>query len=167
MPGVGRKTYSMLNKHIALFSLLHIVLLDPSFAMMIHHLDIKKVLDKTEVAVIVEIQDISKPAIERFNVSIDVVARPVETLFGKPAGAILRCTYSQGRCHWRGKWAISPLVSGSGQELGLKKGDRVIFLLSLDGALLRVEPLERSKMIVEYKRARRAPADAAGDGPRR
>jgi len=112
-----------------------------------------EVLNKAEAALIVEIDSVSEPIKRGFLVHVDFDARPIKTLFGSvESGESLSLTYSEGRPYYQGR-TRSPLVSGSGLEFGLKKGDRVIVLLEAKDSrverlpVLRVEPITQLKTI--------------------
>ncbi|MBL8298996.1 MAG: hypothetical protein JNN30_11710 [Rhodanobacteraceae bacterium] len=115
--------------------------------------------------------------------SIDIEATPEQVIAG-PAlengmEETLTCRYSEERVQHRGDAVVSPLVSGSGEEFRIRRGDRVILLLAaqaltaappdapsqsapddeqltqsetLDCRLLRVESLQNRIAILRFLR---------------
>lgn len=133
-----------------------------------HYEYLEAVLSRTEVAVVVKIENVGIPKVEGYYRDIEVTARPLKVLFGKIDDRVRTYTYSEGLPHVRGTAKVSPLVSGSGQEFSLKKGAEVILMLSADMSLLRVESLENLQKIHRDKRTQPdVPADTATKGPLR
>lgn len=66
--------------------------------------------------------------------NLDVEAIPEQVIAGpalEPAGFdTLLCRYTEARVQRRGDAVLSPLVSGSGEEFRVRRGDRVILLLA-------------------------------------
>ncbi len=127
--------------------------------MHITHESLGSVIKKTNCAVIVKVQSASKPQIERFHKTINITAIPLKVIFGElnATGAVL-FRYLEGRPHFRNQTTVSPLVSGSGQEFDLKKGDEAIFLLGTNNNeseyhnLLRVETKSNLQVIKRCKK---------------
>jgi hypothetical protein len=115
---------------------------------------LETVLRSTETALAVEIQSVGKPTQDGFHLALEMTATPLKILFGTFDHEVLVCTYVEGLPHRRGQTQVSPRVSGSGLELKIKKGERVIFLLSSNRTLLRAETLDHADPIAEYGRAR-------------
>jgi hypothetical protein len=130
------------------------ILFGQANAMQIVHKSLDAVLSEADAALVVEVDAVSEQVKEGFWVHVDFDARPLKTLFGSVESAdTLLLTYYQGMPHYRGNTPVSPLVSGSGLEFNLKKGDHVIVLLKANDlragrlSVLRVEPLTQLKAI--------------------
>ncbi|WP_313914466.1 hypothetical protein [Tahibacter sp.] len=94
------------------------------------HESLDSVLARTDRAVVVRVLSVRKAA-DRFAREIEIEATPQEMLIGQlPNDATLYCRYAEGVVHRRGDATVSPLVSGSGEEFDLRRGDQVILLLS-------------------------------------
>jgi hypothetical protein len=120
----------------------------------IGHETLDRVLKRTAVALVVDVEKVGP--VEQTGIwrEIELSVKPVRILFGKldSKTKAFSCRYAEGVPHKRGETTVSPLVSGSGHELHVKKGDRVIVLLSERSAdqpqtLLRIEPLSRLKLV--------------------
>lgn len=129
-------------------------------ATQIVHESLESVLQKSRAAVVVEVLSVSKPRVDGYWQNVDFQARSIRTLFGdQQLAQKLTCRYAQGLPHRRGDMAVSPLVTGSGLEFGLKKGDRVIVLIGArEGAselvdVLRVEPLSSEPAIQQHQKS--------------
>jgi len=128
-------------------------------ATQIFHESIEAVLQKTQIAMAVEVTSVSPPRKEGYWKTVDFRAVSTRVLFGdRKKGEKLRCRYSQGMPHLRGSMGVSPLVTGSGMEFNLKKGDHLILLIA-DGEnelktlhVLRVEPLAMAQWIKKHKK---------------
>jgi hypothetical protein len=112
---------------------------------------LEAVISRIEVALVVDILGAREvPGPTPYWRVLDLSAMPVSLLIGVPfAERTLHCEYSEGLAHERAGVSVWPLVSGSGMEYGISKGDRVILLISkLDAAsntcnVLRIEGLEK------------------------
>ena len=94
------------------------------------HESLDSVLARTDRAVVVRVLSVRKAA-DRFTREIDVEATPQEMLIGQlPDDATLFCRYAEGAVHRRGDATVSPLVSGSGEEFSVRRGEQVILLLA-------------------------------------
>jgi argonaute-like protein implicated in RNA metabolism and viral defense len=129
-------------------------------ATQIVHESLESVLQKSRAAVVVEVTSVSEPRVDGYWQNVDFQARSIRTLFGdrQPAQR-LACRYAQGLPHRRGDMAVSPLITGSGLEFRLKKGDQVIVLIGArEGAtevvdVLRVEPLSSEPAIQKHQKS--------------
>jgi len=127
--------------------------------MQIFYESLDQVLERAKTALVVDVQSVSKPKDEGYWRIVDFTATLVEIIFGQlKHKKSFTCNYSQGRPHFRGQMSVSPLVSGSGLEFQVKKGDRVIFLLlngNTDSAppleLLRIEDMGNINLIRKTK----------------
>ena len=131
-----------------------IILFGQVSATQIHHQSLDEVLSEVDAALMVEVDSVSERVKEGFGTHVDFDARLLKTVFGSiQSGESLLLTYSQGMPHFRGNTGVSPLVSGSGLEFNLKKGDRVIVLLKTNDtregrlSVLRVEPITQLEAI--------------------
>jgi len=70
------------------------------------------------------------------SLGVVVEAAPQQLLAGEPLtdDAPLSCEYRENRPQKRGSVTLSPLVSGSGEELQIRHGDRVILLIAAPAA---------------------------------
>lgn len=70
----------------------------------------------------------------RMSRTADIELRPRELIAGQTLDLAGRdtvlCRYREARVQRRGDAVVSPLVSGSGEEFGLRRGARVIVLLA-------------------------------------
>jgi hypothetical protein len=111
---------------------------------------LEAVVSRTEVALVADImeaREVQGPS--PYWRVLELSAKPVSLLIGVPfAERTLHCEYSEGLAHDRGGVQVWPLVSGSGMEYGISKGDRVILLIGkLDAgsdtcSVLRIERVE-------------------------
>lgn len=122
---------------------------------------LESVLQKSRAAVVVEVTSVSEPQTDGVWQNVDFEARSIRTLFGdRQPDQRMACRYGQGLLH-RGDMTVFPLFTGSGLELELKKGDRVIVLIGdREGAsdlvdVLRVEPLSSEPAIQKHQAASR------------
>lgn len=129
------------------------------YAMQIVHESLENVLLRTRAAVVADVLAASQRIDGPYWRELTLHARIVKTLFGEgQEQQSLSCQYSEGRPHKRGETSVSPLVSGSGAEFSLKKGDRVILLLANTGddvkecRVLRVEALQNEEVINRHRR---------------
>ncbi len=129
--------------------------------MQIKYEPLESVVQKSRAALVVDIISVSPFQEDGYWQSIEFHATSTSKLFGdEPLGQELDCRYWQGIPHRRGDRAVFPLVTGSGLEFGLKKGDRMIVLLrEPEGEdelieVLRVEPISRARIIQEQKNSR-------------
>jgi hypothetical protein len=118
------------------------------------HETLETVLKTTTVALVADVQKVGPVEKQGIWRELELSVKPVRILFGKldDKAKAFSCRYSEGAPHTRGGTMVSPLVSGSGYEFQLKKGNRVIVLLSQQsadkpGKLLRIEPLSNLKLI--------------------
>jgi hypothetical protein len=142
-------------------------------ATQIVHEPLESVLRKTEAAMVVEVLAVSPAQAEGIWQSVEFRARPGRLLFGaRSACAAPVYRYVQGLPHQRGTTMVSPLVTGSGLELALAPGRRVIVLLGAadPGAahcqVLRVEPPDQARRIQKQKKALAAAPAAPGPSSR-
>jgi len=70
------------------------------------------------------------------SLGVVIEAAPQQLLAGEPLTdeAPLSCEYRENRPQKRGSAMLSPLVSGSGEELQIRHGDRVILLIAAPAA---------------------------------
>jgi len=136
-----------------------LILFGQAGAVQIWYRSLDEVLNEAEAALIVEIVSVSEPVKGWLWMHMDFDARLLKTLFGSvESGESLSLTYSQGMPHYDPP--RSPLVSGSGLEFNLKKGDRVIVLLKARDSdeerlpVLRVEPITQLEAIQQKWKAR-------------
>jgi hypothetical protein len=115
---------------------------------MIHHKSLEEVLSKASTALIVRVFRVSEPVAHGLFVRREFFVDCERILLGKKKKNRFSCAYEQGLPHRRGQMQVSPLVSGSGFEMTLKKGDRAVFLLASNGMLLRAESLEKLNQIL-------------------
>jgi hypothetical protein len=95
------------------------------------HESLDSVLVRTDRAVVVRVLSVRKLPADRFARAIEIEATPQEMLIGQlPDDATLYCRYAEGVVHRRGDATVSPLVSGSGEEFGVRRGEQVILLLA-------------------------------------
>lgn len=95
------------------------------------HESLASVLARTDRAVVVRVLSVRKLPADRFARAIEIQAAPQEMLIGQlPDDATLVCRYAEGVAHRRGDATVSPLVSGSGEEFGVRRGEQVILLLA-------------------------------------
>ncbi|MCL2161926.1 MAG: hypothetical protein FWH56_08625 [Betaproteobacteria bacterium] len=134
-----------------------LILFGQANAVLINYRSLDEVLNEAEAVLMVEIDSVSEPVKKGFFVHIDFDARLLKTLFGSVGSdESISLTYSQGMPQPN----RSPLVSGSGREFNLKKGDRVIVLLKANDSgeerlpVLRVEPITQLKAIQQKWKAR-------------
>ncbi len=128
---------------------------------LIHHQRLSEVVAKTGAAFVAEVLS-AKHETEGFWRKAELVIKPTEGLFGLPSKRkTFRCVYSQGMPHWRqserGRMLVSPLVSGSGIEFDIVRGDRAIFLAESfppkgPCTALRVESMENKDVIIDFYR---------------
>ncbi len=94
------------------------------------HESLDSVLARTDRAVVVRVLSVRKAA-DRFTREIEIEATPQEMLIGQlPDDSTLFCRYAEGVVHRRGDATVSPLVSGSGEEFDVRRGEQVILLLA-------------------------------------
>ena len=141
-------------RKIILCSLAAVILFGQVSATQIHHQSLDEVLSEADIALAVEIGSVSEPEKNGYLRHVDFDARLLKTLFGSmESGESLSLTYHQVMPHFRGNTGVSPLVSGSGLEFNLKKGDHVIVLLKANDtcegrlSVLRVEPITQLEAI--------------------
>ena len=134
-----------------------LVLFGQAGAVQIWYRSLDEVLNEAEAVLMVEIDSVSERVEKGFFVHMDFDARLLKTLFGSvESGESLSLTYSQGMPQPN----RSPLVSGSGLEFNLRKGDRVIVLLKANDSgeerlpVLRVEPITQLEAIQKKWKAR-------------
>lgn len=95
------------------------------------HESLDSVLARTDRAVVVRVLSVHKLPADRFARAIEIEATPQEMLIGQlPDDATLYCRYAEGIVHRRGDATVSPLVSGSGEEFDVRRGEQVILLLA-------------------------------------
>lgn len=95
------------------------------------HESLDSVLARTDRAVVVRVLSVRKLPADRFARAIELEATPQEMLIGQlPDDATLFCRYAEGVVHRRGDATVSPLVSGSGEEFDVRRGEQVILLLA-------------------------------------
>lgn len=143
-----------MNRRAFLGILVLLGLKSRAMASMIVHETLEKVLKRTAVALVVDVEKVGPVEQNGIWREVELKVKPVRLLFGRsdPKARAFSCRYSEGVPHKRGEVTVSPLVSGSGHELHVKKGDRVIVLLAERSAdqpqsLLRIEPLSSLKLI--------------------
>ncbi len=118
------------------------------------HESLASVLARTDRAVVVRVLSVRKLPADRFARTIEIEATPQEMLIGQlPDDATLYCRYAEGVVHRRGDATVSPLVSGSGEEFGVRRGEQVILLLA------PVQPADTPTMVRD---AHTADASAGG-----
>lgn len=135
------------------------------FAMTSHHEPLASVVRRSSIGVVVDVQAVSEWTNEGHWKSVIFTARPVEVIFGEMSeGGILSCRYSQGVPHARGPLHVWPSVTGSGLELGVEPGNRIVFLLESEAGglapltLLRAEPLASIELLRRLDEGRGPPA---------
>lgn len=95
------------------------------------HESLSGVLARSPQVVVAEVLGIDELDTDPGQHAIAVEARLQELLRGPaPEQDTVYCRYTEMRVQRRGDAVISPLVSGSGQEFGLRRGQRVILLLA-------------------------------------
>jgi hypothetical protein len=126
----------------------------PSQAMLAIRESLDKIIALSSSAIVADILD--GPVARRTEVADEVEfhARPVATLFGDGlAGRDLDCRYQELLGLDHGVQVFAPLISGSGIEFNVKKGDRIILLIGAPGSpsdrcrVLRIEPLDHQDRI--------------------
>jgi hypothetical protein len=122
---------------------------------MVHHKSLEEVISGTSTILIVRVLRVDEPATHGFFLKQEFFVGCERVLLGKIRKNWFPCVYEQGMPHRRGQMQVSPLVSGSGLETTLKKGDRAVFLFASDGTLLRAEPLESVNQIMARLKPRR------------
>ena len=129
------------------------------FAMPIVYEPLESVLKKTQSAIVAEVKDVGAAQEDRFHRTIEFDAILVEYIFGElPMHEELRFIYSEGRPHVREEMRVSPLMSGSGLEFQLNRGDKVIVLIGSENNIstslnvLRVEPYKSLTALERYRR---------------
>jgi hypothetical protein len=106
------------------------------------HESLASVLARTDRAVVVRVLSVHKLPADRFARAIEIEATPQEMLIGQlPDDATLYCRYAEGVVHRRGDATVSPLVSGSGEEFDVRRGEQVILLLA------PAQPAETAAMV--------------------
>jgi len=130
--------------------------------MQIVHRSLEDAINKSKLAVVVEIVDAKYEESPMWRV-LALKATPMRTVFGKlVSGSAMTCKYSEGRPHLRGTTRVSPMVWGSGIEFSTKPRDRVILLIATGGPgtseceVLRIEGLQSETLITNQK-SRAAP----------
>lgn len=120
---------------------------------------LETVLEKTQQAIVVELLYVSEIQNSGNWRAFTFQASPIKTLFGtQETPSKINCHYSQGMPHLRGDMVVWPLVSGSGFEFDVKRGNQVIFLIDNVNAtsgqcnVLRIETLPNEKFIADYER---------------
>jgi len=122
------------------------------------HESLDSVLARTDRAVVVRVLSVHKAA-DRFARAIEIEATPQEMLIGYlPDDSTLFCRYAEGVVHRRGDATVSPLVSGSGEEFDVRRGEQVILLLA------PAHPAETAAMTREAAAVDRSAGDAV-DAP--
>jgi hypothetical protein len=125
------------------------------------HETLEKVLARTTAALVADVEKVGPAQRAGIWMEIELKVKPVRRIFGglNDDTKSFSCRYSEGLPHERGDEMVSPLVSGSGTEFDLKKGERVILLLSgaatdKPRSLLRAEPLSSLNRISTRQPAR-------------
>jgi hypothetical protein len=118
------------------------------------HESLAQVLKRTAVALVADVATVGPLEQKGMWRELELSVMPVRMLFGTLDGKAktMTCRYQEGVPHRRGSATVSPLVPGSGHELQVKPGDRVILLLAdpvpnKPQTLLRIEPLTQLKSI--------------------
>jgi predicted membrane metal-binding protein len=112
------------------------------------------VLARAQTVVAAEILQVGAIQRDAFRQSVDLQARLLRTLQGPSlANVLLSCRHAQGVAHQRGDTRVWPLLSGSGIEFDLQRGQQVILLIAAEPAsgeceVLRAEPLQSEAAIV-------------------
>lgn len=109
-------------------------------ALRLQYQTLKEAWMDTLAAVVVTVGKVEASRPGPFQISIMVTADPVKVLFGEVGTGTFVCTYTQSLPHETDGKQISPVVSGSGLELDLVAGKKVILLIGRGGSLLRAEP---------------------------
>jgi len=125
-----------------------------SAASSIVHESREAVLVRTQRAIVAEVRGVQSGPDDEFSRVVTLRIQPIRSVFGAAVTRQkMRCEYREGRPHRRGNTAVSPLVSGSGNEFDLKRGERVLLLLAETAkdnpqcAILRVEPIANEQAI--------------------
>lgn len=115
---------------------------------------LQAVLARAQSVVVVEVAGVGERQREGYWQWLTLQARPLRTLSGPaPTVSLLHCRHAQGMPHRRGDSEVWPLLSGSGMEFDLRRGETVILLIAAaaspgDCEILRVEPLHNEAAIL-------------------
>ena len=149
----------MRTRKVLWCSLAGLVWSSQGVATQVHSRSLEDVLKETQLAVVVEVQNLVDHRDSATWRSLTLSVKVNRIVFGGEIEAsVLRCSYEEGQPHWRGPKAVSPLVSGSGMEFKVKVGERVLLLIAQHASaapeactVLRIEP-EGSESLVKRKR---------------
>lgn len=123
-------TFTALSRHAALLLLAALWSASAAASRSVHE-SLSSVLARSGHAVVAEILDRDEFDPDRHAHAVVVDAAVEEVLAGAPiTDETLRCRYTEARVQRRGDATVSPLVSGSGEEFRLRRGERVILLLA-------------------------------------
>lgn len=129
-----------------------------SQCMQVHFEPLDAVLARVPIALVADISTVTHASTGPYAKELTLRATLVKTLFGEPPKTSqLDCLYREGVPHWRGKVAVSPLVTGSGIEFQVAPGERVVLLLAdvpndlSTCRVLRIEPLQHAALVKSSK----------------